>query len=132
MTENKLAQSTFYYPKISKNWLEKNGFRYNRTLSSSEDGEIYTLRFSVVSWNLYVTVEAEIMYNLTDNIAHINCYDKCTRSLYARWYSYYYGNYTPVVDKINKTVIEKLNKLGMIEKDNNRKSLFDIPKRRNK
>lgn len=129
MTENKLAQCTYYYPRISKNWLEKNGFRYNKVFSSSEDGEIYTMRFPVISWNMYVTVEAEILFNFTENIAHINCYDKGTRSLYAAWYSNYYGDYTPIIDKINEIIEKKVKKMGLIVKDNNRNSLFDIPKK---
>lgn len=129
MNENKLSKTTFYCPNLSKEWIEKNGFRYNKSLSSEEDGNIYTMRFPVLNWNLYVTVEAEVILNATDNIAHINCFDRGTRSLYGAFYTYEYGNYSPVVDEINKTIEKKIKKMGLISTDIVRNEMFTIPKK---
>jgi len=129
MNENKLSKTTFYCPNLSKEWIEKNGFRYNKSLSSEEDGNIYTMRFPVLNWNLYVTVEAEVILNATDNIAHINCFDRGTRSLYGAFYAYEYGNYSPVVDEINKTIEKKIKKMGLISTDIVRNEMFTIPKK---
>lgn len=132
MKINELSQKTFTVPNLSKNWLLKNYFRYSPSLSNSDDGDIYTLRFPVMSWNVYVTVEAEIMINAKENLVHINCYDKGTRSLYAAWYSYYYGDYTEVVDKINDVIYQKIKKLQLKEVvDNQRTELYTIPRRKN-
>ena len=130
MHENQLSKTTFYCPNLSKEWLEKNGFRYNKSLSSEEDGNIYTMRFPVLNWNLYVTVEAEIMFNTTHNVAHINCFDKGTRSIYGAFYSYEYGNYDPVISEINKAIEKKINKIGLVPINEIRTKIFTIPKKR--
>ena len=129
MKENKLSKMTFYCPNLSKNWLEKNGFRYNKSLSSKDDGEIYTMRFPVLNWNLIVTVEAEIMFNVTDNIAHINCYDKGTRSIYGAFYYYEYGNYDSIVEQINKSIEKKIKKIGLKSIESTNRKIWSIPKK---
>lgn len=126
---NELSQSIFTCTNLSKSWLDKNGFKYNKSLSSKEDGEIYTMRFPVLSWNLYITVEAEIMVNFTDNLIHINCYDRGTRNLYGAFYYYDYGNYTETLDKIDKEINNKIKKLKLIKIEKERNELFAIPKK---
>ena len=131
MAVNYLSLKTFTVPHLNKNWLDRYYFRYNRALSSKEDGDVYTMRFPVMNWETYITVEAEIMINIKDNIIHINCYDKGTRSLYAPWYSYIYGNYGTVIEDINNIVEEKIKKMGIVEYPDKRgEQLFEIPRRK--
>lgn len=131
MQRNKLSQNTYYHPDYNKKWLEKNEFRYNKVLSSVNEGDVYVLRFPVIFWNMYATIEAEISFNITDNIAHINCYDKGTRSIYASWYSVD-NAHMDIVNKINSIIYKKLDELGFLFLSSNRNGLFEVPRKEEK
>lgn len=123
--QNELAYSIYKATTLSKNWLERNGFRYNASLSSKDDGDVYTMRFPVVSYNIYVTVEAEFLINIETNEVKINCYDRGTRSLYGHWYLTDRNDFEPVVYEINEKIKEKMKRLKIVKNSENIKNNRD-------
>ncbi len=113
MEINNLAKKLYRIPNLSKSWLDKKNFRYNSYLSNCGETDFYTMRFPVISYSIYVTIEAEIVVNLKDNVALIDVFDRGTRSKYASWYQYEYGNYETIIDRINEKITEKINQLGL-------------------
>lgn len=108
---------------VSKNRLEKLGFRLSELYSSAEEN-IYTYRFPVYKYREVPTLEAEIMVCLETGEAWINVFDKSTRNRYASWYCKEMGFGTPnkVVDIIEENIAKKIKQLGIEEvTDNNAK-----------
>lgn len=118
MLQNKIAYTRFSAPYMSRSWLDKNGFKYNSYLTCGDNEPIYTLRFPVMNYGVYITVEAEIVANMKTNELWINCYDKGTRSIYGHWYFTDRDHFEPVVEQINKVIYERIRKLKLKEKEN--------------
>lgn len=81
--------------------LEKLGYKkhYN------EDGMYYEKSFPVVKSKSLLGV-----ITITD-IVKIDCIDAVTRVPYAPFYYYEFGNYKPLLDKINKRINKELARL---------------------
>lgn len=100
---------------ITKEWLLKNDFRYNRYFSTKEDA-VFTQRFAVVSQGRdkkKPSLECEMLIYYPEGSIHINVYHAGTRDKYAPFYDSQYGNWDKILGLINKKINNKLNKLGV-------------------
>ena len=98
---------------ITKEWLLKNNFRYNRYFSTKDD-VIFTQRFTVVTQNKKKpSLECEMLIYYPEGLIHINVYHAGTRDKYAPFYDSQYGNWDKILELIDKKINNKLNKLGV-------------------
>lgn len=102
---------------VTKEWLYKNGFRYNK-IFSDEENEVYTYRFSVYKYGDINVLECELVIVLQTGGVSINVYDKNTRNKYAPFYNVEYGNYDKILNVINNRIEKELERLD-IRKDTN-------------
>lgn len=97
--------NSYYKENITKSWLIKNGFRFNKTFSD-ENTEVYTYRFPVYRYEKMIILESEISVILGENGININVYEYNTNDKYAPFYYCEYGNY----DTMLKIIWDKINK----------------------
>ena len=97
---------------ITKDWLNENGFRYNRVLSDNEDS-VYTLRFPLCKNGYFVTLECELSCIESTGEIRVGVYEYGTRNKYAAFYCVEYGDYSIILDKINKRINSELKKLDI-------------------
>lgn len=102
---------TYKMKDYSKQHLQSKGFRYNRTLSDSSE-EIYTYRFSLISYNKTTTIECEISVSITTGMVNINVINSSTRELYASYYNREYGNFE-IVKLMDTKISKKIKELGI-------------------
>lgn len=76
------------------------------------DGVTYTHRFPVIKHNFITTLECEITIMGDSGDVIINVYDM-NRSLYAPFYNVEFGDFSPVLTKINKRINQELKRLGV-------------------
>lgn len=128
----RINNDKYTIPNLSKNFLERNGFKFAPNISNAEDGVFYRYSFPVMKYMDFVTLYAEITVNLTYNIAIIDVIDT-NRSRYAPYYYYEYGNYDQILQSIDSRIDKYIKKLGMVkidEHDNGEsRELFDLPTR---
>lgn len=119
MIRNEIAYTIFQAPNTKKQWLDRNGFRYCSFLSSADDGDVYTLRFPVMNYGIYITVEAELMLYVKTGEIKINCFDRGSRAIYGHWYFTNRDDFEPIVYRINEAIEKKLDKMHIYKKDKN-------------
>lgn len=107
--------NTYIKKNVTKEWLLKNEFRYNRFFSTKED-TIYTYRFPVVyiKGKNKVSIECELLLYYPDGNVYINVYNAGTRDKYAPYYNSEYGDWSKMISTINNRIDSKLKKLGII------------------
>lgn len=110
-TDN-LSNNIYIKHNITKEWLLKNNFKYNRLLSDGED-IIYTYRFPIHKNGYFITLECELSCIESDGKIKIDVYDYGTRDKYAAFYYSEYGNYKPMIKAINNRIKSELKRLGI-------------------
>lgn len=109
---DQLPYYTYSKDKISKKWLDKNGFYYNKILSDSDD-EAYSLRFPVYKYGDFICIDSEITVFYKSKDIRVDCYDHNTRNCYARWYCREFGNDNTLISIIASQVEKKLKELNI-------------------
>lgn len=107
-----LADIIYIKPEITKDWLIKNNFKYNRLFSDSENN-IYTYRFPIHKNGYFTTLECELSCIESGGMITVDVYDYGTRNKYAAFYCAEYGNYKPMITAINNRIKSELKKLGI-------------------
>ncbi len=102
---------TYKMNNYSKEFLQKNRFRYNSYLSDYGD-EVYTYRFPVISYSKTATIECEIAVSTTTGVVNANVYNTGTRELYASYYNREFGKYE-IIKYIDTKIDRKLKELGI-------------------
>lgn len=80
------------------------------------DGTVYTHRFPIVKHNGVTTIEGEFTIMGDTGDVLINVYDM-SHNLYAPYYAVMFGDYTIVLNKINKSIDQELKRLGIKKYD---------------
>ena len=107
---------SFYIENYSVNNLERLNFRYNYVFSDNEV-KVYTYRFPVYRYNATMVLEGEFRVYTDDGTVIIDVFDCGTRSRYAPFYYYEYGDYTPILTKIWNQINKEMTKLQIKEKE---------------
>lgn len=108
---NNILKSKYIKTNISKRWLIQNDFRYSKDLSNDES-EIYIYRFVVHKYKNIPVLVCEIYLDLKTGIAGINVYDE-KGDIYYPFCNIEYGNYEPLLNKINKKIYKEFKRLGI-------------------
>lgn len=107
-----IRKVTYKLSNTSKQWLLSHDFVYNR-LYSDKEIEVYTYRFPVYKYDIFVVLDAEFKIILGENDIQINVYDHNTSNRYAPFYYCEYGKYNKVLEAINNNIRKQLDKLGV-------------------
>lgn len=108
---NDILKNKYIKHDVSKYWLMKNDFKYNKTLSD-DDIEIYTYRFPVHKYKNIPVLFCELSIDIKTGIVGINVYDE-NSYLYCPFYHVQYGNYNPLISSLNNKIIKRLNVFGI-------------------
>lgn len=114
-----IANNVYLKNGITKEWLNKNNFRYNRILSDIEDN-IYTCRFPLCKNGFFTTLECELRCIESTGEMSVDVYEYGTRNKYAPFYSVEYGDYSVMLNSINKKINRELKKLEVIKLNDKR------------
>ena len=119
-----IINNTYIIDDCNKSSLLLLGFRFNSNYSDNES-ECYTYHFPIFTNYIHSpTLECELMVELKTSKVKINVFDKNSsngKTTYKPFYNYEYGNYSKIIDKINKVILSKFQKLGIHEKVENNK-----------
>lgn len=96
---------------VSKYWLVKYNFKYNKSLSD-EELDIYTYKFTIRKYKNIPVLICELSIDLKTGTTAINVYDE-NGNMYYPFYHINCGNYDPLLESINKKISKKLNTLGI-------------------
>ena len=98
---------------ITKEWLFKNDFKYNRYFSNKDDA-VYTNRFIVARQigRHSVSLECEVLIYYPEGHISINVYNAGTRDKYPPFYDRQYG-ISKLLDLIDDKIAKKLKHLGV-------------------
>lgn len=107
-----IANNIYVKHGITKEWLDEKGFRYNRTFSDDED-RVYTYRFPLCKNGYFVTLECEFSCIETTGEIRVDVYEYGTRNKYVSFYCVEYGDYSVMLNTINKKINSELKKLGV-------------------
>lgn len=83
------------------------------------DGVTYVHKFSVLKHNNTSTLDCEFSIMGDSGDVIINVYDM-NRNLYAPYYNVTYGDFSPVLTKINTRINQELKRLGIRKNDKRR------------
>lgn len=97
-----VSNNTYIKPKITKEWLIKNNFKYNKILSDIEEEIVYTYRFPVHKSGCFTILECELSCIESTGKIKINVYDYGTRV-----------KYTAFLKNINRKINEELKRFGI-------------------
>lgn len=111
-----IANNIYIKPGLTKDWLNKNNFKYNRILSDNEDN-VYTYRFPLCKNGYFVTLECELSCIESTGEIRVDVYNYGTRNKYAAFYCVEYGNYNTMLNSINKKIKNELRTLGIKNMD---------------
>ena len=95
---------------ITKDWLFKNGFKYNKFLSANNN-DIYTYTFPLLQYKNSIILECNLCLHYPEGILLVNVYKSGTTELYAPFYNREYGNFD--CSKIDNKITTILKKLGV-------------------
>ncbi|MBO7078655.1 MAG: hypothetical protein J6W64_02445 [Bacilli bacterium] len=102
----------------SKKYLEENNWFYSKALFIEEKENVYRHKFPVYKYKngTNVILEGEfILYSESGNV-NVNVYNRNSGDLYAPFYFYEYGDFTPILDVVHRNINKEAAKLG-IERD---------------
>ena len=106
-----MGNITYKIKDYSKEFLQKQKFKYNSYLSDYDD-EIYTYKFPLISYKKITTVECEISVSIMTGVVNVNVYIAGTRELYTSYYNREYGKYE-IMKSIDSKINNKLKELGI-------------------
>ena len=107
-----ISNNIYIKNRITKKWLNENNFKYNRMLSYNEDN-VYTYRFPLCKNGYFITLECELSCIESSGEIRVDVYDYGTRNKYAAFYCVEYGDYSTMLNNINKKINIELRKLGV-------------------
>lgn len=110
-----MVEKTYIKENVTKSWLAKKHFKYNRIFSDS-CCEAYSYRFPVYQYGDSCRLECELTIFLDSGKVAINVYDYNTRNKYAPFY--YEDNccFHEFVSSMNEKIEHEIEKLGIKEK----------------
>lgn len=131
MNGSKLLNKKFYIKKIDLDFLRRIGFHFDSSIS--EDTDYYTYVFPAYKYRNAVILNCTLKINTLNGRVQIDVHD--SNGLYAPWYHYEYGNYEPLIRKIDRTIKQKLKKIGIEEigrkkKEQNKTTTHILTKKR--
>lgn len=100
---------------VTKEWLLKNDFRYNRYFSNKDD-IVYTNRFMVAKQigKRSTSLECEMLVYYPEGCICINVYNAGTRDKYPPFYDRKFGsNNNKLLDIIDFKINKKIKQLGI-------------------
>lgn len=98
---------------VTDRWLNLNDFFYDKIMSE-KDNEAFSHRFPVYKYEGITLVEGVItIWPKDNNYIRINCYDKGTRNLFARFYYWEYGTDDKFMEIINNKIRRRCEELGI-------------------
>jgi hypothetical protein len=109
---DRLSDYKFVKNDLTEQWLIENNFKYFSDISD-EDEIYYTYRFPVHKNGGFIVLEGEIIVNLVKKDIEVNVFDYKTRDKYAPFYYIGYGDYTPIMESINKKILDEFKRLGI-------------------
>ena len=83
------------------------------------EGVTYIHRFPILKHNSTTTIDGEFSIMGDSGDVIINVYDM-NRNLYAPYYNVTFGDFSPVLNKINKRINQELKRLGVKKNDKRR------------
>lgn len=112
---DKLADTIYIKPNVTKKWLLSHNFHYNQSLSY--DGtDVYTYRFPVYKYEKFTTLECELCIILGEDEVRINVYEYGTSDRYAPFYYCEYGNFNKMLEIIWSNINRQLRRLEIVKK----------------
>lgn len=111
---NHMNLSEKYHTKKSDMTLEwlKEYFGFSEPLSDNRCS-VYLRRFPAFKWNGIVLLDAEIKASYPNKGIEVNCYDYGTNNPYAAFYYVDCGDYTKLLESIDKRILAEFKKLGI-------------------
>lgn len=103
-----IKANTYKMKDFSIKTLKEIGFYYNKEISDN-DNKYYSIRFPVLKYNDYTSIEGEITVCTTNGNVIINVYDLKGKP-YIPFYNNEYGNFNDILFVINKCIIKYLKK----------------------
>lgn len=100
---------------ITKEWLKKNGFHYNRDYSDSES-DIYTIRFPLHKYKNITTLEGELLIDALDGSVNVNAFMPNTNDPYPPFYYIPCGVYDPLMREMSSRIKSQFKKLGITKR----------------
>lgn len=101
---------------VTKEWLKKHKMIY----CFDTEETIYNYCFPIIKYKKTTILEGIVCINISDGSILLYVRDLQNNSDYNPFYGAAYGNYKPILEKINKSFIKEFKKLG-IEEDNDGK-----------
>ena len=100
---------------LTREYLKDNYWYYNRQLSADYGYPVYTHRFPVYRYKngTNIILDAEFTLHSDTKRVETNVYSRATNEAYAPYYYYEYGDYTVVIDIINKNIEKEYRKVGI-------------------
>ncbi len=109
-----LIRNTYYLPDANKKSLTKLGFRHNKKVNSNDEECYYSLRFPLLEYLKSITVEGEIIVNLSDGSVELNAYNYGTNSYYPPFYqNECIEVYRIIMEDICRKFYEEFDRIGI-------------------
>lgn len=106
--KNNITNNSYEMKDYTIKNLKNLGFYYNKKVSDNEK-KCYSIRFPVVKYNTYASIEGEFTVDIDNGCVCINVYD-LKGNYYAPFYNHEYGNYNDILKIINKNIDKQLKK----------------------
>ena len=108
----------YYKNDVTKDWLHKNGFKYDG-FKSTVDNNVYSKRFPIYKYIGITVLEGCISINESDGDVQVDVYENCnTYSPYPPYYDREYGTTKEVIDIAEKKIFWQLKKLKINKRRN--------------
>ena len=112
MELERLTDFKYKKDKVTKDWLRKRGFYYNKKLSDF-DSSIYVRSYPAITYGTKPVIEFEVAVEFETGNVFIYVYElhNNERRLCPLYYNRQYGNAAPVINVIDQKIINTLENL---------------------
>lgn len=104
-------QTKYYHPKLTKQFLAKNHFKYSYGWSD-EDDPAYIASFPVYRYYCVTTLELRIVVYYNSNQVKLDVIDVGSRGIYAPWYRGEAYKKYPLLREVDKNIEKIMKSLG--------------------
>jgi hypothetical protein len=109
--------SSFYHPRVTKDYLKTNHFRYTR--GWSEDGaDAYMLTVPLYRYNSLALLDLRIIL-YDDGLTRIDVLDSSTKGVYSPWYRQESYDRYPILKTIDNSIEKLMKTMGFQKRGNN-------------
>lgn len=102
---------------LSKSDIKQNIWTLNQKMSEP-DNPIYTHTFPIKRYGKSVILLGEFIKDKSGKIS-VNVYNNSTGELYSPYYYHEYGNYKPIISKIDKAIVKEFERIKAYADDSN-------------